>query len=554
MATQTTRTTRKKTTQTQKQMGTMLMNFEHNKQMEWMDNETLLLSYLLQSGDAPDTRKWGGIADEIYAKVKPSDFYGEQHRAIYELCLGLKKRGTDANTVTLGMEVAKLKREDITINTVNLIGMKAINTPYVNSDTLIDSVLSAARIRVAGRIVMDNFGDMLNGDEDALKAIVDGCTATLDNREKSILMTDPASDMRNDYEEHKKWLMMSPEERDKTRYKTNLPAVDKMCYMRPTDMWILAGDTGAGKTVMATDFARAWAKSGKDVAYFSLEINRQMMENRAICGEGDVPVDAFIKGEKAMTREDWRNADAAKETLAEGGHLRFIDNCPTLNAILDTCRVLHAQGKLQIVIVDHLQHVDFDGKKTSNDNRYTNLCDMTMKLKAMAMKYNVLVLALSQYNRSKDNRMEGRPTLRSLRDSGSIEQDADGVLAIYRKVELMATEDGGNAPLMHKDGELLVLKNRLGETGSIPLRFQGEFYNYLYGNTGKTFKSGATEYVQTVFGREAVPRNNNEYIQRDLERMQKAMNNVAAREAQEQSNEIEDGYEIEEDDGYEDDE
>lgn len=533
--------TRTVTTKKSKSVGTMatcLMNYEHEMQMKWRDDEELLLSYLLFSEDDPESLKWGGIADEIYSRLKADDFYGEDYGKIYEICVTLRSKNIQPSTVVLGNEVGKLHREDLTIQSINKIGLRYQECALTNPHDIINSILMGSRTRKISKLLMNNYTDIAYGNEEVQQSTLDEWAKIVDTREMSILSADPSDDFHRECAEHRKWLRMSPEERDKSRFKTLAPAIDKMCYMRPSDMWILAGDTGAGKTIVATDFARSWAKQGKNVAYFSLEINRAMMIQRAICAESYVSADKYIKGDEEMTDDDWFNVEAAENVLAEGGHLRIIDNCPTLDSILAACRVLHAKNQLDIVIIDHLQHVDFAGKKTSNDNRYSNLCDMTMKLKAMAMRYNILVLSLSQFNRANENRMAGRPTLKALRDSGSIEQDADGVLAIYRKASLMDTGEGEKAVVMEKNGELLVLKNRLGETGVIPVKVLGECYKYLYGKSSKTFENAATEYVQNAyFGREAVPHTSAEYQQRELERMGKAMNNHMRRmeEAEQQS-------------------
>lgn len=528
-------------------MKTMIANYDRDMQDSWRHNEALLLSYLLASTDNPNSMKYGGCAEEIFARVLPDDFYGQDYQFIYKICIDLQKDSITPNFQNVGLKLMELKKPNLDVTTLSYIGKLHNDLPFIQIADVINAVLTGSRNRKAAGLIADNFADIAHGTPDALHTTIDALTAIDADRDQGLLDEDPALDFAETHIEQSAWLQETPEQRDASRLKTGYKALDDMVFMTPSDFIILGGDTGIGKTCLATDISRALAKSGRHVAYFSLEIDKKTMQKRAIVAEGNVNSNAYIKGIEPMTKADWENSTAACDRLADGGHLRFIETCHTLNQILSACRTLHAQRKLDVVVVDHLQHISSENSRRS---RYEELCDITQELRALALKYHVLVIGLSQFNRAEDNRDSKRPTLRSFRDSGSIEQCATAVLAIYRERSMTTdpNDPDRKIPVTACKGELLVLKNRNGENGMIPCYFDGLHQTYLLGAEAEKHRAADFGDLPAAWSDTEHPTSKRELELRDTARMAHAVQLDADRAAQQQAQEIEIGYDLEEND------
>jgi replicative DNA helicase len=238
--------------------------------------------------------------------------------------------------------------------------------------------------------------------------------------------------------------------------------------LQPGNLVILAGRPAMGKTSFALNIAQNAATRGKTVAVFSLEMSSNQLVQRMISYEAEVQGQKLQNG--SFSADDWQRLAAVGDNLAK--MKIFIDDTSSIPVmeIRGKCRRLHANKDhgLDLIIIDYLQLMD--NKRI--DNREQQISDISRNLKGLAKELNLPVIALSQLNRSVEQRSEKRPMPSDLRESGAIEQDADLILFIYRdEVYHENTTDKGIA-------EIIVAKHRAGPTGTVRLAFQKEFTKF----------------------------------------------------------------------------
>ncbi|MBU6429208.1 MAG: replicative DNA helicase [Cyanobacteria bacterium REEB65] len=240
------------------------------------------------------------------------------------------------------------------------------------------------------------------------------------------------------------------------------PDIDDMtCGFRPGELSILAARPGMGKTSLALDFGENVSRSGQSVLFFSIEMGRESLGDRVITGEANVDSDRFRKAWLLQETEKRRLFQAA---LGLSKLPIQIDFAPsrTIAEIAAAARRHHRRHGLGLLIVDYVQLIK--GKREDNDNREQIVADISRNLKALARSMSIPVLALAQLNREVEKRADKTPMLSDLRESGSIEQDADVVFLLYRPEYYNENDKPGVA-------EVIVAKNRNGRTGMVPLAF-----------------------------------------------------------------------------------
>ncbi len=251
--------------------------------------------------------------------------------------------------------------------------------------------------------------------------------------------------------------------------------------LHPSDFIILAARPSMGKTALALNIAENVAlrahKSTKGqprtVAFFSLEMSKEQLVHRMLCSEANVDSQRLRTGE--LRDEDWDSLWDACEALNSARI--YIDDTPAITALemRSKARRLKAEHGLDLIVVDYLQLMQGSGRRTgpSADNRQQEVSDISRSLKALARELDVPVLALSQLSRSVESRQVKRPLLSDLRESGSLEQDADIVAFLYR-------EDYYNPDTENKNvTELIIAKHRNGPVDTIHLFFQKQYTKFL---------------------------------------------------------------------------
>ncbi len=261
-----------------------------------------------------------------------------------------------------------------------------------------------------------------------------------------------------------------------TGLETGFTYVDKRIYgLNKSDFIVLAARPGMGKTSFAMNMAVGAAKKNPrtQICVFSLEMSKEQIVSRVISSEARISSDAMKTGKITV--------DQMNEIMEACGLLQqmeiYIDDTPGEN-VMSMKSKLRRMKNLGLVIVDYLQLMTSVGRY--NGNRVAEMSEITRSLKIMAKELNVPVIALSQLARGPEQRTDKRPLLSDLRDSGSIEQDADIVIFLYRNSYYDKTDPNS------KVCECIIAKNRHGETGMIPIGWEGEytrFYNVENSNS-----------------------------------------------------------------------
>ena len=239
--------------------------------------------------------------------------------------------------------------------------------------------------------------------------------------------------------------------------------------LNKSDLILLAARPGMGKTSMALNILlEAGKRSGKQVAFFSLEMSREQLALRLISSECFVDNKKLVTGK--LSDQDWESVAAAADSLNRSTILIDDDSSITVADINAKCRRVEDLG---LVVIDYLQLMQSAGGKANRgENRQQIVSDISRSLKIMAKELNVPVLCLSQLSRANESRQDKRPMLSDLRESGAIEQDADIVLFLYR--EGYYNKDTENPNL----AECIIAKNRHGETGTVELQWTPEFTTF----------------------------------------------------------------------------
>jgi replicative DNA helicase len=256
---------------------------------------------------------------------------------------------------------------------------------------------------------------------------------------------------------------------------TGFDAFDKKTAgLQKGSLIIIAARPAMGKTVFAINIAVNAARLNDiNVAIFNLEMGVEEVVGRIISSEGRIDFGKLKTG--TLDADDWRSLKIATDSLSQVG-VFLDDTSRKVSQIITKCRALHRQQGLGLIVIDYLQLME--GSRSTGGNRQLEISEMSRSLKLLARELNVPVISVAQLSRSVESREDKRPIMSDLRESGSIEQDADIVTFLLR-------EDYYRQPEEPKDNmvEVIFAKHRSGSTGSIKLGFRGEnarFENIVY--------------------------------------------------------------------------
>ena len=252
---------------------------------------------------------------------------------------------------------------------------------------------------------------------------------------------------------------------------SGFPDLDRTILgLNNSELILVAGRPGMGKTSIALNMAlQVGLNQKKSVAIFSLEMSREQLATRLLSRASLVPLQNLLTGQ--LSEEQWRSVSDAAQSLSMTDIL--IDDNPTL-----TVSEMNAQcrrvANLGLVVIDYLQLMQSagSGHTWSNESRTQAVSDISRMLKIMAKELNVPVITASQLSRANESRQDKRPMLSDLRESGSIEQDADVVIGLYRDGYYNKESENPNL------AEAIVLKNRKGQTGTVELSWLGEYTSF----------------------------------------------------------------------------
>jgi len=233
---------------------------------------------------------------------------------------------------------------------------------------------------------------------------------------------------------------------------------------------IVAGRPGMGKTTWALNIATNNIFAHKNVLIFSLEMTNEQLIKKIVSSESGISIDKMDGGN--LTASDWRLFEETKNKLSQS-NLYVYDKSPiTIETLVNKAKSIQAVKQIDLIIVDYLQLLMTTSKAPAgSDNRTASMTYISNLLKGLAKEIGCPLISLSQLNRGVESRPDKRPLLSDLRDSGSIEQDADMVIMLYREDYYDALDTGLS--------EVIVKKNRMGEMGTFELSFDGSLSKFI---------------------------------------------------------------------------
>lgn len=410
--------------------------------------------------------------------LSADDFYREAHRVIFSAMLELynKNEAVDMVTVT---EILKRdnKLDDIGgiayITSLANVVLTAANVKY-HAEIVAEKSVLRQLVRVSTEIAA--MGYEANDDVGTLLDTAESRILEISNRKKKADFT-PINDILMDSVQSIESLLQNK------GGLTGLPAgfadLDKLTSgLHPSDFIILAARPSMGKTALALNIVqnvalrahKAIGGEPRSVAFFSLEMSKEQLVNRMLCAEAGIDSQRLRVGE--MHDEDWTHLWDACDTMSRAKI--YIDDTAGITAMemRSRARRLKAEHGLDLIVVDYLQLMQGSGKRNNSGDRQQEVSEISRSLKALARELDVPVLALSQLSRSVESRQVKRPMLSDLRESGSLEQDADIVAFLYR-------EDYYNPETENKHTELIIAKHRNGPVDTVNLFFQKQFTKFV---------------------------------------------------------------------------
>jgi len=443
--------------------------------------------------------------EKVSEFLKPEHFFNPVHGRIYEAIVTFMERGQDASPITLKNYFEK----DADLSHVG-------GGQYLAD--LAASIISVANIADYGRTIYElhlrralvAMGEDVVNDAYAHDINV-SAQQQIEQAEVRLFNLATAGDYKGGFVAFRESLTRAitqaqlayQREGLVTGVTTGLVDLDKkLGGLQRSDLIILAGRPSMGKTALATNIAfnaaRAYikhhGKEGAVVGFFSLEMSAEQLATRILADLSSVASDKIRRGEVRDT--DFHKFVEASQELSQVP--LFIDDTAalTVSAIRTRARRLQRQHKLGMIVIDYLQLIQGSSRNNA-DNRVQEVSEITRGLKALAKELEVPVLALSQLSRAVEQRDNKRPQLSDLRESGSIEQDADVVMFVYREEYYLEREAPGRRPEESDDkfnhryadwqkhmedsfkvAECIIAKQRHGPIGTIKLHFDGEFTRF----------------------------------------------------------------------------
>ncbi|MBO0587543.1 replicative DNA helicase [Sporosarcina sp. E16_8] len=403
--------------------------------------------------------------------LMPEDFYRMAHEKIFRTMIILSDKGQAIDVVTVTEELsAKKELEDVggisyLMEIANSVPTAANIVHYAR--IVEEKALLRRLIRVATSIVEDGYAR-----EDEVEALL----AEAEKKMMEVSNRKNAGDFRHIkdvlVETYDNIELLHTKKGDVTGIPTGFRDLDKITAgFQRNDLIIVAARPSVGKTAFALNVAQNVAtKTDENVAIFSLEMGAEQLVMRMLCAEGNI--DAQVLRTGALEAEDWRKLTMAMGSLSNAGI--FIDDSPGIrvNDIRSKCRRLQQEHGLGMIMIDYMQLIAGSGSKPG-ENRQQEVSEISRSLKSLARELKVPVVALSQLSRGVEQRQDKRPMMSDLRESGSIEQDADIVSFLYR--EDYYDKETENQNMI----EIIIAKQRNGPTGTVTLAFAKEYNKFV---------------------------------------------------------------------------
>jgi len=415
---------------------------------------------------------------EVLEILKAEDFYNDMHKEIYTSILELYRKSEPVDTLTVSEELKKRKSLEMVGGRAYIALLSTLVPSTSNAGQYAKIISEKAVLRrlinASSDIIEKGYQEKMESEE------------VLDFAERSIFEI-AQSRQTKDFELIKDVLWSNIAKIDEmSKLKGNLTGLTtgfidldaKTSGLQKSDLIMLAARPSMGKTAFALNIAQHAAIKGKaKVLIFSLEMSREQLGQRLLSMESRIEMQKLKTGN--LERQDWDQIHIAIDTFSKTSI--YIDDTPGITAmeIKNKCRRLKAEKGLDLVVIDYLQLMSFEGRAESRQQEITAISRF---LKQLAREMDCPVLVLSQLSRAPEQRADHRPILSDLRESGSIEQDADIVMFLYR-------DEYYNPETTEKPNicEVNIAKQRSGPTGSLELTWLGKYtrFNDLSRISGK---------------------------------------------------------------------
>ena len=426
---------------------------------------------------------------EVKAAVDVEDFYDEKNKDIYNAILRLDEAEIIPDTTTIFEEInnsGAFKSMDASLYIVELYDITPSTRNIMHYANLVKRYSIYREIRSA---LLSSTEEMNQGNAD-----IDSLTATLFDQVEKAMERAKTSQFKNmkdvTNEVFQEIVARMSGEGQNIAIPTGFSTLDQIVGLGKGDLVILAARPSMGKTAFALNIALNVAGKNhrdesekKTVALFSLEMGADQLVSRMICSEGMLDSEKIKKG--TLDNDDMMKLETAVHFLNQKNI--FIEDSAFIkvNEVKAKCKLLKNEHGLDLVVIDYLQLLQ--GSKRT-DNRQQEVSEISRSLKQMARELDCPVIALSQLSRSVESRHDKRPMMSDLRESGSIEQDADIVSFLYRS-DYYRSEDADENEVQEPSDvstvEVIVAKNRNGQTGTAELAFMKRYNRFVSKSYGE---------------------------------------------------------------------
>ena len=444
------------------------------------------------------------VFDLIGGKIDTDDFYDYGNRLIFEQIKKLISDGRPADVLTVHDVLREIGLETETggmeyLNRIADYSPGAAN--IIRYAEIIRDRSTRRRLITTGNEIVS---DALNPGAKEAKDLLDEAQAKVlrisEELARSTSGFQKIDAVLSDYTAHLRELSEMDNPGMVYGVGTGFPDLDRMTNgMHEGELIIVAGRPAMGKTAFALNIAlNVGAQQALPVGIFSLEMSAEQIAGRLLSALGEIPAGDLKTGQLG---DNWRSFYKAAEQLEKAPI--FIDDTGGMSILSLRSRARQllnrVGGKLGLIVVDYLQLMSGEGSSRGNDtNRAAEIAEISRGLKSLARELKVPIIALSQIKREVDSRTDKRPVMSDLRESGSIEQDADLIMFLYREAayrKAAGSEDQMvTAPVSSDSGpseaELIIAKQRSGPTGTIPLVFQGIYTRFVSHMTDVQMQAG----------------------------------------------------------------
>ena len=412
--------------------------------------------------------------DEVSDIIRPDDFYSPANKKIYDVISYLASKGRPSDLITVS-EIL------VTRNELDTVGGSSYLLELLDATPSAANILSYAQIvkeksllRHIIKISQGFIERAFSQNFEDVDKFIDDCESNIFSLAQKTAANGlvPTSQLvQTSLEKLQELFAMKGE---LTGLSSGFNELDNLSAgLQPSELIILAARPSMGKTALSLNILLHIAlRTKKKVAYFSVEMSKESVMSRLLANEAHIALSNIRVGR--LTNEDWSRLIPAASTI--GDSAIFIDDSSDLSPldVRAKSRRMKAKHGLDLIIIDYLQLMTM---KTKVESREREVSEMSRTLKAVAKELDIPILALAQLNRGVEGRSDRRPMLSDLRESGSIEQDADMIMMLYREdyYDKTNTEAKGIA-------EIIIGKQRNGPTGTIKLHWEpeyGRFCNYI---------------------------------------------------------------------------